>query len=327
MSTEKNIFHVGIAGLGNIALGYDLRKKGDSVFTHTKAFLKHPGFEIVFGIDPNEKRRSEFENYSQKPAYSSFLEVKNAEKRVDVVVIATPPTQRLGVLKDALIFQPKLILMEKPLADSVSEAEQICELCNNRGAALFVNYIRRCEPSVHQLKEMIRKSEYGKFLGAYLAYSGGLFNSASHFIDLLMFWFGEPNFWQVFDRIENEQQSDPRLNFCLHFGKACCIFQSINKPSYEIAKIELFFENGIIHYNDSGRSVELNKAENDPDYEGYYRIASSYKELQVEMHQYQLNVADHLYRFLLEDGALISTGETALAVIRICDDLKNDGSR
>ncbi len=45
------------------------------------------------------------------------------------------------------------------------------------------------------------------------------------------------------------------------------------------------------------------------------------------MYQYQLNVADHLYRFLLEGEALISSGEIALAVIKICDDLKNDDIR
>ena len=77
-----------IIGLGKIAVGYDHDSSANSVFTHTKAYIRDGRFEIVGGIDPNPDRRLEFEDFSGRPAWRSLNAYLDERKKGRVQIVS-----------------------------------------------------------------------------------------------------------------------------------------------------------------------------------------------------------------------------------------------
>jgi len=107
----------------------------------------------------------------------------------------------------------KQVLCEKPVAMNYPEACSMAEAARAAGKTLGVAYYRRNYPKVARAKELIRQGAIGQPLLAYitcyewrtpaeaqrtwqfdpaLAGGGPLFDIASHRIDLLNYFFGEP---------------------------------------------------------------------------------------------------------------------------------------
>jgi len=320
----KQKFNVILFGLGNIGLGYDINSDNEKIFTHSKAFLTHPGFNLSCGIDIKEERRNEFKAFTHKPAYSRLKhDIGNLQPTI--IVIATPPSERLELLKSCLHLKPSLIVMEKPLASSIEDGKKIVKLCKSKNVRLFVNYIRRCEPSIQKIKNLIDTRQFGELGAAHIYYSGGTFENGSHFIDLILFWFGDPLYSRLISGNNNSQyDGDPSLNFMLNYRNADCIFQTVSELEYSIAAVDLIFKKGRVQVEDFGRQVKISKGEHDPDFRGYFRLNHSPDLLSNRMHKYQWNVVDHLYRHLTEGITLLSTGQSALNTLQICEHLKSE---
>ena len=95
------------------------------------------------------------------------------------------------VIDEIIDYGPKAILCEKPFTNSVKDATKIVEKAKKTKCQLIVNYIRRFEPGANELKNIINNGELGDILKGLVWYTKGLFNSCSHFIDLLIYIFGD----------------------------------------------------------------------------------------------------------------------------------------
>ena len=134
-----------------------------------------------------------------------------ADPAVQCVYIATPvflhAPQTIAALRAG-----KQVLCEKPMAMNVAEARAMVQAAKDSGKLLGVSYYRRMYPKVKRAKQLIESGAIGKPVLAELtchawfdgtgqrswlvdpakAGGGPLFDIASHRIDLLNFWFGEP---------------------------------------------------------------------------------------------------------------------------------------
>jgi predicted dehydrogenase len=109
---------VAIAGMGRAAK-----------VIHLPALRKLPEVEIVGGYDP-------FQQSSEIPVFASLEALLDA--RPDVVVIATPPDSHLPIAIEALEAGAH-VLCEKPLANSVDEADAIAAAAEKAGRQVSVN--------------------------------------------------------------------------------------------------------------------------------------------------------------------------------------------
>lgn len=322
MTLKHSQFKVIIVGLGRIGLGYDLTSQEDSCYTHTSAFNNHSSFEVICGVDPVHERREKFRCFTGKPAFESLQAVSTIDKP-DILVIATPPSQRLELVRQCLKFRPRLILMEKPLASSVEEGRRILSLCSKSGAGIFVNYFRRCEPTAIEIGNRIRSGTFGAFQSGHVYYSGGLGNNASHFIDLILYWFGPPISWGSIGRVVRGYASpDPDIDFWLDLNGRRCVFQAVDDRIFSMGQVELIFEKSALRYEDFGRRITLYKVEKDPDFVDCRRLKYKPQLLLSDTTRCQYNVVDHLYRHITIDEPLVSTGETALQVLHYTETLK-----
>lgn len=82
---------------------------------------------------------------------------------LDAVVVATPTSSHCQVVCDALDAELH-VLVEKPIAFTVDEADEMVSLANRRGLTLMVGHIEWFNPAIRKLAEMIRNGDLGEIL-------------------------------------------------------------------------------------------------------------------------------------------------------------------
>lgn len=115
--------------------------------SHALAYHNLAGFEIA-GIVTRSARSREALNDElggNYPLFGDFHEAL-AQTRPDAVSISTYPDTHLEYARAALEAGCH-VFIEKPLAETVAEAEQIVELAKASGRVLCVGYILRVHPS------------------------------------------------------------------------------------------------------------------------------------------------------------------------------------
>jgi UDP-2-acetamido-3-amino-2,3-dideoxy-glucuronate N-acetyltransferase len=80
---------------------------------------------------------------------------------IDAVVIATPAEMHYSMVKSALLSK-KHVFVEKPLALTEREGEELVEISKSVGKVLFVGHILQYHPAIIYIKDMIRNGELGK---------------------------------------------------------------------------------------------------------------------------------------------------------------------
>ena len=123
-------------------MGYDNNPQRSNYFwTHVKSFSRSDDFELLGGVDPDQDRRLEFEKQYQLPSFQSLADASNLEP--DVVVVSVPTIHHGKVVEESInLFNPKMVLCEKPMANNLAEAEKIYTLCKKNSVKLYVNYMR-----------------------------------------------------------------------------------------------------------------------------------------------------------------------------------------
>lgn len=102
---------------------------------------------------------------NQYPAAARTADFEDVLKdpKVDAVVLATPVGTHHRLVKAAL-ERGKHVLVEKPLAASVAEAEDLAALAAARSLTLLVDHVFLYSPSVRKMADLIRSGEIGEIL-------------------------------------------------------------------------------------------------------------------------------------------------------------------
>lgn len=326
MNPEKT-FSVLIVGLGNIGLGYDLHSQPEQIFTHTKACLRHDSYRLVAGVDPDPERGRQFTAYSQRPAYTSLAAVPVEPGEIDLIIVSTPTAVRMEIVAEAVALQPKALLVEKPLAASVAEAEQIVSLCQRHSIHLAVNYFRDFHAQTRRLLAYAKENGCQALRAGHCYYSGGLLNNASHYLSLLLQWFGPHAELRVGAWPDSPLDGGEDGPFSIVLAGATIVFAPV-AAAYGIGELDLLFDHGRLVLENYGEDVRFYKSGADPYFPGYERLALA--ECQPErpaLQSYQYDVLEAIRQALLHDDPLLLNGGTALTALKICEEVLREGKR
>lgn len=123
-----------------------------------EAFLKHPEVFIVGICDVNEKILQELsENIGEVHLSTNHLDIIENEQ-IDLVYIAVPPKYHYPIVMEAL-ENNKHVLCEKPLANSLQEAEAMWKTADEKDlvhAMNFPTYYRNAFKTMNQIIESNR---------------------------------------------------------------------------------------------------------------------------------------------------------------------------
>ncbi len=128
----------------------------------------------------------------------SFQDVLN-NSTIKAITIATPATTHYELVKKALLAD-KDVFVEKPLALTVKEAEELVSIAKKNKKILMVGHILQYHPAVIKLQELISAGELGKIqyiysnrlnIGKLRTEENILWSFAPHDISLVMMLIGE----------------------------------------------------------------------------------------------------------------------------------------
>jgi len=165
--------------------------------------------ELVALMDIDEERLKEIARKYKNVRYYTKEEDLLKDKEIEAVYIATPTYLHH---KQALLAAKakKHILLEKPIAMNLREAEEIISICKENKVKLTLGYMMRYHSYHQKIKEMLDEGKLGKLVmgraqltcwyppikGAWrqelsLGGGGSLIDMGSHCIDLLEMFMGK----------------------------------------------------------------------------------------------------------------------------------------
>lgn len=255
-----------IAGLGNMGA------------THARHVLagRVPRLELTAVIDADASRCAAF------PGVAAFTKVEDAiaAQAADALLVATPHFSH-PALGQAAIRAGWHVLIEKPLAVHVADAEPLLAEPRRPGQIVGAVLNQRTNPGFQKIRDLIRRGEFGQvqrvqwtitdwfrpaayyrsatWRATWAGEGGGvLLNQAPHQLDLLWWLFGRPRRVRAFCRfglyhaIEVEDEVTAYLEF--HDGSSAVFITSTGEAPgtnrLEIAgdRGRAVFENGSLSF-------------------------------------------------------------------------------
>jgi predicted dehydrogenase len=161
--------------------------------------MERPELEFWGLCELSADRTAKFDQrYPGQRTCASFEEVL-ADPSVDAVSIATPPATHYPLVRQALAAG-KHVLVEKPLATSAADADELVELADRQGLVLMPGHTFLYSPAVNKVRELIDTDELGEIyfitssrmnLGIYQK-DGVVLDLAPHDLSILLYWLGRP---------------------------------------------------------------------------------------------------------------------------------------
>ncbi len=196
---EKNKFNIAILGCGKVA------------HLHAKAIENLPNAKLDAVWSRTQKTTDEFARQYKTKAFDSISEMVKTAK-IDLAIVCTPhPFHNEPAIEAAKAGAN--ILVEKPLASTLNDCDEIINACKTAGVKLGTISQRRWYAPVMRVKKAIEAGKIGKpvfgtinmlgwrdknyydadaWRGTWKMEGGGvLVNQAPHQLDLLLWFMGE----------------------------------------------------------------------------------------------------------------------------------------
>jgi len=309
-----------IIGAGNIGAFFD-DPESKHILTHAHAYSIHPDFELVGFVDVDTERAKKAAEIWGGVAYPDINSVFSAEKEIDVVSVCTPDQFHSEVIKNLLEKPIKLIFAEKPLTQSVAEAEEAVRIAKTKNISILVNYSRRFLPEFQEIASSIKSRKYGNFLVGNGYYNKGVLHNGSHLIDLVRFLVGEVSDSKTIALDNDFYADDPSCSAVLNLnnGKNLTIL-SAPATFFTIFELDLVFEKGRIEIRDSGNQIEISKIAESDVFKNYKYLVSDRKissSLDKAIYFAVDNISNHInsnVKLICDGGEAILDLETAINI-------------
>lgn len=155
---------------------------------------------VKTAVDLSSERRDYVLGLYPAVQASDDLDEVFQDPEIDAVVIATPVATHFDLAIRAL-EAGKHILVEKPLATSVAEVEQIGKFASEQNLVAMVGHTFLYNAAVRYVKELIDSGALGDIryiysqrlnLGRIRSDVDALWNFAPHDISIIQYWLGDP---------------------------------------------------------------------------------------------------------------------------------------
>lgn len=198
-----SVLKIGIIGAGDAARA-----------AHVPSYAANPKVELVAVADPNlAAAQSLADQYSIPNVFPDYRNLL-ADNSISTVDICAPHHLHYPIAIDAL-NAGKHVICEKPIALNLEQADAMIAAAHHAGLKLLITLNQRFLPIHTKVKEFLDTGRLGKvFLAnAYITGNvmpemnnenhwkgswnesggGALFDTGTHIIDLMLYWFGKPS--------------------------------------------------------------------------------------------------------------------------------------
>ena len=217
MCDKKKALKLAIIGCGAI-----------SANAHIPNACKSPFFDVLYLVDKNLELANSQASYFDIPnAVDDFQEIMG---KVDAAIVAVPHKLHHD-LTIPLLEGGIHVLVEKPMAISFSECQEMIEVAKENNVLLEVGHFRRIQPVFQLAKKIISEQWLGK-IESFTAEEGVVFSSpvasaamfkkeqsgggvlldtGPHLLENLLWWFGDYGNLQYWDDACGGVEADCKL--------------------------------------------------------------------------------------------------------------------
>jgi UDP-N-acetylglucosamine 3-dehydrogenase len=139
---------------------------------HARIYASMEGVELAGVADLDERGGMAVASANKCKYYRDYKELLEKEKPL-AVSVCVPTAAHYRIARD-LIDRGIHVLIEKPIAKSVSDAEDLVAAAKKKGVKIAVGHVERFNPAVQQLKKLIDEGTLGD-ITSILARRVGLF--------------------------------------------------------------------------------------------------------------------------------------------------------
>ena len=167
----------------------------------------HPGFELLAVAERTEQRMHlDYPGIRSYPSVAALL----AEPGIELVVVNTPSNTHFELASQAL-RAGKHVLLEKPVATSVGQLQELLALAQQQGRHLLAYQNRRWDSDFASVRRVLASGQLGQLIEAHLRFdrykpalnvkkfkeepgpgAGLLYDLGPHLIDQAISLFGQP---------------------------------------------------------------------------------------------------------------------------------------
>ena len=248
--------NVGVIGVG--AMGEN----------HVRVYHKMEEANLIAVSDVSERALKKIEKKYGAKGYTEYVDLlQNPD--IEVVSVCVPTTFHHAVVMEA-IKHKKHILVEKPIAFTLNEAEEMISAAKEAGVILSTGHVERFNPAVQKAKELIDDGVIGDIVSAFAKRVGPLpprikdvgvsIDLAIHDLDIMNYLF-EENVTQVygtmnssFDDSEFEDHAEIMVSF---ENESTGIIEVNWLTPYKRRELELTGTAGIISVDYIKQSIEV----------------------------------------------------------------------
>lgn len=307
------MFNCAIVGCGRIGVSFD-SPNDRNIRTHLKSYLDNKECKLVAVCDPDLKKLKQVTSNWKKIKSYTCLEKLLEENPIDVLSICSPTDKHFENFDLACKAGVKKIWLEKPSAENSNLTKKMIQIKNKFGVKVFVNYLRRYDPSFIELKNELVK--IGNLVSVSGFYTKGLRNNASHLIDLLIWLIGPIESQNLTSNFQGRKF--PSASFNLRFKNIDANIKSLNYKNFEMFELDIIGSSGRIIINDSGRRIDFYKISESEDYHRY-KILKPYKSLKFNSHGFMKNGLE-----LFLNSQTLPSLEDDFNVQKVVDSLSKD---
>jgi predicted dehydrogenase len=194
------------------------------------------GARLTACAEPSARRLAAFERqYPASRAYADYHRLLR-DGDVDAVIVATPTSTHREVAEDCLKAGVH-VLVEKPLASTVADAESMVAAANQAQKTLMVGHTFLFNPAVRAIKGYIDEGRLGKIRYLYFQRTGlvpirqdvnALWDLAPHDLSMLRYWLGT-------DPVDLVARGEAYLKE----GTEDVVFLTLNYPNQVLASVHV----------------------------------------------------------------------------------------
>lgn len=291
--------------------------------THAQALSAHPAYAWDAVVDPCEQALAAARERWHVTHTARTLEELRERYEPEVAVLATPPGERL----EAVEALPALrgVLVEKPLAGSLGDAERFVAACAERGLPAQVNLWRRADTTFRGLAAGGLERLIGRPQAVFGVYGNGLLNNGTHLVDFIRMLVGEIEEARAFGRPEPVPgfPADVHLPVLLRLaGGVSANLQPLAFAHYRENGLDIWGERGRLSILQEGLDITVHPRAENRALQGEFEIASDRPQaLPSTVGRALYEVYDNLAAAVAWGAELVSPASSALRTEAVVHEL------
>ena len=248
--------NVGVIGVG--AMGEN----------HVRVYHKMEEANLMAVSDVSERALKKIEKKYGAKGYTDYSDLL-ADPDIEVVSVCVPTTFHHSVVMEA-IKHKKHVLVEKPIAFTLNEAEEMISAAKEAGVTLSTGHVERFNPAVQKAKELIDDGVIGDIVSAFAKRVGPLpprikdvgvsIDLAIHDLDIMNYLF-EEEITQVYGTMNSsfdDSEFEDHAEIMVSFDNESTGIIEVNwLTPYKRRELELTGTAGIISVDYIKQSIEV----------------------------------------------------------------------